>query len=317
MVVDDGVLEKDDMFILDRMKEFLVTEEAVDFPAAKQLLTLIEQKGSGTGIEVVTPPLVLQSSKELKPLDIDPVELARQLTIMESQLYCRIRPLEWLQQAHGKATENGPRITYFIQNINKIQFWVAGCILSEENLPQRAKAVEHAINMADCCRSLNNFSTMYAITSGLNFGPRTADSSGRGSAVDHKHVALFKACEDIIGSHRGFSMYRSLMTSVNPPCVPLRIYLSSLRFIQDGYPDMSPAKDRDAPTLINFRKRCKAWEVPYNLDSIPSIQACIGESLNSISDTTESGFWERSLALEPRAREDEKMARLLQESGFL
>jgi hypothetical protein len=42
MVVDDGVLEKDDMFILDRMKEFLVTEEAVDFPAAKRLLTLIE-----------------------------------------------------------------------------------------------------------------------------------------------------------------------------------------------------------------------------------------------------------------------------------
>jgi son of sevenless-like protein len=102
--------------------------------------------------------------------------------------------------------------------------------------------------------------------------------------------------------------------------------LSSLRFIQDGDPDKLPAKNRDAPTLINFRKRRKAWEVindlkrwqvPYNLDSIPSIQACIGESLNSISDTTESGFWERSLGLEPRTREDEKMARLLQESGFL
>jgi son of sevenless-like protein len=199
---------------------------------------------------VVTPPLVLQSSKELKPWDIDPVELARQLTIMESQLYCRIRHLEWLQQAHGKATENGPRITNFIQNINKvraaaplgfvlisfekIQFWVAGCILSEENLPQRVKAVEHAINVADvsavfagrwmlmipqCCRSLNNFSTMSAITSGLG-SPPVRRLKRTWERVHHKHVALFKACEDIIGSHRGFSMYRSLMTSVNPPCVP-------------------------------------------------------------------------------------------------
>jgi son of sevenless-like protein len=43
MVVDDDVLEKDDLFILDRMKEFLSTEEVIRFPAAQQLLILIER----------------------------------------------------------------------------------------------------------------------------------------------------------------------------------------------------------------------------------------------------------------------------------
>jgi son of sevenless-like protein len=43
MVVDDDVLEKDDLFILDRMKEFITTEEVSRFPAAKQLLILIER----------------------------------------------------------------------------------------------------------------------------------------------------------------------------------------------------------------------------------------------------------------------------------
>lgn len=43
MVVDDDVLEKDDLFILDRMKEFITTEEVARFPAAKQLLILIER----------------------------------------------------------------------------------------------------------------------------------------------------------------------------------------------------------------------------------------------------------------------------------
>jgi son of sevenless-like protein len=158
--------------------------------------------------------------------------------------------LECLQQAHGKTTENGPNITNFIQNTNKvravappglvlisfekIQLWFAGCILSEEDLPQRAKAVEHAINVADvgvafargwmlmipqCCRSLNNFSTMSAITSGLN-SPPVRRLNRTWKRVHHNHMALFKTCEETISSHRGFVKYRSLMNSAIPPCVP-------------------------------------------------------------------------------------------------
>ena len=43
MIVDDDVLEKDDLFILERIKEFMTTEEVAKFPAAKQLLILIER----------------------------------------------------------------------------------------------------------------------------------------------------------------------------------------------------------------------------------------------------------------------------------
>jgi son of sevenless-like protein len=43
MVVDDDVLEKEDLFILDRMKEFSSNEEVIKFAAAKQLLIHIER----------------------------------------------------------------------------------------------------------------------------------------------------------------------------------------------------------------------------------------------------------------------------------
>ena len=43
MVVDEDVLEKEDMYILDRMKSFISGEEAIKFAAAKQLLILIER----------------------------------------------------------------------------------------------------------------------------------------------------------------------------------------------------------------------------------------------------------------------------------
>jgi son of sevenless-like protein len=43
MVVDDDVLEKEDLFILDRMKEFSSNEEVIKFAAAKQLMIHIER----------------------------------------------------------------------------------------------------------------------------------------------------------------------------------------------------------------------------------------------------------------------------------
>lgn len=101
------------------------------------------------------------------------------------------------------------------------------------------------------------------------------------------------------------------------------VFLSTLQFIQDGNPDNLPGG------LVNFRKRQKASEVisdikrwqaqPFNFQSVPSILAYIDESLGQFSDTRASSehFWSLSLEREPREREDEKMARLLQESGFL
>jgi len=94
----------------------------------------------------------------------------------------------------------------------------------------------------------------------------------------------------------------------------------------DGNPDnLQPGN------LVNFFKRQKASDVmddikrwqttSYNLTPVPSILAFIEDSLDQFSKTdpraSSDNFWKLSLEREPREREDEKMARLLQESGFL
>ena len=64
----------------------------------------------------------------------------------------------------------------------------------------------------------------------------------------------------------------------------------------------------------------KRWQTQsFNLQQLPVVFNFIEESLNQYSDTKASSdiFWQLSLEREPREREDEKMARLLQESGFL
>ena len=66
-------------------------------------------------------PILPKSSKKLKLLDIDPIELSRQLTLMEATLYKRIRPMECIQRSReskpGKLQDN---ITSIIQLSNRV-----------------------------------------------------------------------------------------------------------------------------------------------------------------------------------------------------
>ncbi|KAI0754910.1 ras GEF [Daedaleopsis nitida] len=333
MVTDDDILEKEDMYILSRMKDFASHEEVVTFAAAKQLLILIEraQRGGDAPIKTTNTvplappaPILPKSTKKLKLLDIDPLELARQLTLMEAALYKKIRPMECLQRSReakpGKTPDN---ITTIIQLSNRIANWVAESVLAREDSQKRARVVKHFINVADRCRVLQNFSTMTAVISGLNTPPirrlkRTWEQ------VNAKFMSQLKICESTIDTNKNFNNYRSLLARIQPPCVPfIGVYLTTLTFINDG------AEDKLAGNMINFRKRQKAAEViqdikrwqakPYNFQTVASVLTYLEESFQSYQDGIDYGdqFWNLSLEREPREREDEKMARLLQESGFL
>jgi son of sevenless-like protein len=190
------------------------------------------------------------------------------------------------------------------------------------------------------CRSMHNYSSMVAIVSGLNSPPiRRLKRSWE--QVNARHMAQLSACEMTIDSGKNFNNYRSTLARVSPPCVPFigelsalilyrrcihlykGVFLTTLTFIQDGSKDTLPGN------LVNFRKRQKASEViqdiqrwqtfPHNFNPITSVQTYLEESLAKFSEQVDVGdfFWNLSLEREPREREDEKMARLLQESGFL
>lgn len=92
------------------------------------------------------------------------------------------------------------------------------------------------------------------------------------------------------------------------------MYLTDLVFIEDG---ISPLILNTQ--LINFSKRAKTAEVireiqayqnvSYPFKSIPEMQDYILNMMQSAGEVHE--MYERSLQLEPREREDEKIARLV------
>jgi son of sevenless-like protein len=100
------------------------------------------------------------------------------------------------------------------------------------------------------------------------------------------------------------------------------VFLTQLTFINEN-------PNSIGPNIVNFRKRqkvaeviqdIKRWQsVPYNFHPVQSVINFVEESLSVFQDAQDLSdhFWNLSLEREPREREDEKMARLLQESGFL
>lgn len=148
MVTDDQVLVDDDIYILERIKDFLSEPDVSSVPAAKTLMNVIDrkvrikstlnlfsaltfwQKQGNSKSLTVTPPSSFppqsiipkgMNKNKLKLLDIDPLEVARQITIMESNLYKKIKAIECLQRSREqKVGEHRDHITDVIQMTNKV-----------------------------------------------------------------------------------------------------------------------------------------------------------------------------------------------------
>lgn len=92
------------------------------------------------------------------------------------------------------------------------------------------------------------------------------------------------------------------------------VYLTDLTFIEDGIPSVIKRTD-----LINFAKRAKTADVirdiqqyqnvPYVLKSVPDLQDYILSNMQAAGDVHE--MYDKSLQVEPREREDEKITRLV------
>lgn len=132
---------------------------------------------------------------------------------------------------------------------------------------------------------------------------------------------MLEAMRQLIASTKNFAQYRETLHAATPPCIPfLGVYLTDLIFIEDGIPSL--AKNTE---LINFAKRTKTAEVirdiqqyqnvPYGLNPVPELQEWISDNMRNAGDVQD--MYNQSLKIEPREREEEKIARLLSESGFL
>lgn len=83
--------------------------------------------------------------------DIDPVELARQITIMENNLFCCIQPNEMIGQEFKKkvGTSQAIHVKAMIQTSTQITSWISDTILHETDAKKRAQVLKYWIKVGD------------------------------------------------------------------------------------------------------------------------------------------------------------------------
>jgi len=133
-------------------------------PGAAPLMTSVEQRSRGPDLptkrlvptlNTATPqPILPKHMKKLKFLDIDPTEFARQLTIIESRLYGKIRPTECLNKTWQKKLAPGEpdpaaNVKALILHSNQLTNWVAQMILTQQDVRRRVIVIKHFVQVAD------------------------------------------------------------------------------------------------------------------------------------------------------------------------
>ncbi|KAJ3034401.1 hypothetical protein HDV00_005057 [Rhizophlyctis rosea] len=196
-----------------------------------------------------TPDIPVPSSARPRTnfLDLDPKEVAIQLTILEHERLRAIPPVALLLHLNDKGKD--PVISAvckpvreMVEAFNQISYWIATEICTQPELKNRVKVVERCIKIGKRCQKLNNYQTLMAIISGLNVSA-VSRLKATWEAVDPKHRKTLEDLESTLSPQHNYRTYRALLEeaqansqSFKPsPFIPiLGLVLKDLLFIDDG-----------------------------------------------------------------------------------
>lgn len=236
-------------------------------------------------------------------------EIARQLTIIEMELFKQIEPKECFGLGWSKPNklDLAPHIVAISERFNKVNDWIQMTILKEKDLKTRQLLIQKFIQIAKYCFEMKNYVTLNQITSALN------------SASVHRLRKTWEPLkpEDIKVYENGSLLFQKppynelrqeMKSHADQPTVPfIGIYLTELTFIEDGNSNFVEHKNKK---LINMFKRRLYSETLFNIQlcqqnvytftPLPYLNYVFSDEIFHQDTWDEKKMYDESLKLEPR-----------------
>lgn len=238
-------------------------------------------------------------------LNWDPTEIARQLVLIEFEMFSNIQVYECFNQAWIKPNReiDSPNIVKIVKWFNKISLFFSNFIL-EDSLKDRTERLKFVLKIAEESRKINNYNALFELISALSSTP-IHRLKKTWNNLSNENLKKFEELQDYILPNQSYKILRSSLT-FEYPCLPYPgMLLSDLIFIDEGNKNMVNEK----VNFLKMRKMAKTLSELIQYQQKPFVfhpVKLIKEILTQEVTETDQTLYEKSLKLEPRKEEEEE-----------
>ncbi|KAL0488484.1 RasGEF [Acrasis kona] len=249
----------------------------------------------------VPKPIVSKNAPDptkLKMENIHPLEFARQLTLMEFEMFAKVNGEELLGLGWTKDSKEwtSPNITKIISWTNTMTNWITTCILKEVKIKDRQKMFKFFLDVAEACYEFKNFNTLFEIMMAMIAHPvYRLKVTKEGLPKKYKDIMIkFENVTSFMGNRKAYREEMKQVAVGATPCLPfVGVSLTDLVFFDQGNANHQL---RDQVMYINLSKRSqmslvvnhlmKAQSLPYHFVQVDYIQKfiCWETNTNVVSD---------------------------------
>jgi hypothetical protein len=187
--------------------------------------------------------------------DFHPLELARQITILEKNYLDCFIPQELLNLAWTKKNKDtlAPNVLAMIRFSNFLVDWMCTEILKPTDPLERAMVINRFIYVGQYCMELNNFNGTVEVLSALR---RSSIYRLRRSwnYLSDRAWNVFEQMELLFEPDANYKNYRAVLEKVLPPCIPyVGRLLSDILFLEEKEPTLL-ASGSSSGEMVNLVK---------------------------------------------------------------
>lgn len=300
--------------------------------------TKLTQTTSNSNSTWSTPLRIVKNNAgpQLTILDIDPADIAKQLCLIDSNLFCRIKPEELLDlnfSAKRRHLGLAVNVNEMTVNANQLSAFVGDSILSGDFQPKtRRNVLKQWIKIAEKCHEMRNLNSLMTIVSALQ-SVNIMRLKKTWELLSPRYHVMFNELKAVVAVDKNYASYRAVLRNHEIPTIPyLGLYLTDLTFVNEGNsthrllavdsegkvippgrrPPASNANKAASMMVINFDRHERTtriigevqnFQVPYRVMATPELQKWLQsemrKSFASVSKD-QNNLWRRSCIVEPK-----------------
>lgn len=211
-------------------------------------------------------------------LDFNGLEIAKQLTLMESHIFCSFKPEELLNENYTAKRAHlrlAPNIRQSLLFTNCLSGYVLESVLQPKiNQKLRINIFKTWLKIAISCLYLRNFNSLASIITSLQSHLITR-LTRVWAELSEKYKDLYDYLSGIIHPDKNYNVYRKKLrkflvsNDYNIPIVPYcSLFLQDITFVTDGNPSYRNANTFLNQKLINIDKYLKTTRIIADIESL-------------------------------------------------